>query len=172
MANRLVSRKKWSPTIRSPDGDNSSTWNHLRISLPELMTMGLSGLALAGADIGGFALSPSPELYTRWLEAGVFYPYCRTHTDLGSRNQEPWSFGNRMEDINRKSIELRYRLLPYLYNAFHESAETGLPVMRALLLDYPDDPQAVGQNEEFLFGDDLLVAPGTRPGEARGGTDR
>ncbi|PYU95669.1 MAG: alpha-glucosidase [Acidobacteria bacterium] len=150
-------------------GDNSSTWNHLRISLPELMTMGLSGLALAGADVGGFALSPSPELYTRWLEAGVFYPYCRTHTELGSRNQEPWSFGNRMEDINRKSIELRYRLLPYLYNAFHESAETGLPVMRALLLDYSDDPQAVGQNEEFLFGDDLLVAPVVKDGEIKWG---
>ncbi len=140
-------------------GDNSSTWDHLRISLPELMTMGLSGLALAGADIGGFALSPSPELYVRWLEAGVFYPYCRTHTAIGTRNQEPWSYGEQLTDINRRSIELRYRLLPYLYNAFHETAETGLPVMRALLLDYPDDPVAVSQDYEFLFGDDLLVAP-------------
>lgn len=146
-------------------GDNSSTWDHLRISLPELMGMGLSGLALAGADIGGFALSPSPELYTRWLEAGIFYPYCRTHTEYGSRNQEPWSYGNRLESINRRSIELRYRLLPYLYNAFRESVDTGLPVMRALLLDYPDDPSAVGQNEEFLFGDDLLVAPVVKDGE-------
>lgn len=140
-------------------GDNSSTWDHLRLSLPEIMNLGLSGLTLAGADIGGFALSPSPELYARWLEAGVFYPYCRTHTELGSRNQEPWSYGNRLEDINRKSIELRYRLLPYLYNAFHEAAETGLPVMRPLLLDYPEDANAAGQNYEFLFGDDLLVAP-------------
>ena len=140
-------------------GDNSSLWEHLRLSLPELMTMGLSGLTFAGADIGGFALSPSAELYTRWLEAGVFYPYCRTHTEKGSRNQEPWSFGNRMEEINRRAVELRYRLMPYLYDAFHEAAESGLPVMRALLLDYPDDPQAVGQNYEFLFGDDLLVAP-------------
>ncbi len=148
-------------------GDNSSTWDHLRMSLPELMTMGLSGLTLAGADIGGFALSPSPELYTRWLEAGVFYPYCRTHTAYGTRNQEPWSFGNRMEEINRRSIELRYRLLPYLYNAFREAAQTGLPVMRALLLEYPDDPAAVGQNYEFLFGDDLLVAPVVKDGEIR-----
>jgi alpha-glucosidase len=146
-------------------GDNSSTWDHLRLSLPMLMSMGLSGLALAGADIGGFALSPSPELYTRWLEAGVFYPYCRTHTEYASRNQEPWSYGNRMENINRKSIELRYRLLPYLYNAFHEAAQTGLPVIRSLLFDYPDDPSAVGQNYEFLFGDDLLVAPVVKSGE-------
>lgn len=146
-------------------GDNSSTWDHLRISLPELMGMGLSGLTLTGADIGGFALSPSPELYTRWLEAGIFFPYCRTHTMIGTRNQEPWSYGNRMEAINRKSIDLRYRLMPYLYNAFHEETQTGLPVMRALLLEYPDDPEAVGQDEEFLFGDDLLVAPVVKDGE-------
>lgn len=146
-------------------GDNSSTWDHLRISLPMIMGLGLSGLPLAGADIGGFVMSPSPELYTRWLEAGVFYPYCRTHTELGSRNQEPWSFGNRLEEINRRSIELRYRLLPYLYNAFHEAAQTGLPVMRALLLDYPEDPDAAGQNYEFLLGDDLLVAPVVKSGE-------
>ena len=148
-------------------GDNSSLWEHLRLSLPELMTMGLSGLTLAGADIGGFALSPSAELYTRWLEAGVFYPYCRTHTEKGSRNQEPWSFGNRMEEINRRAIELRYRLMPYLYDAFHEAAESGLPVMRALLLDYPDDPQAIGQNYEFLFGDDLLVSPVVKSDERK-----
>jgi alpha-glucosidase len=140
-------------------GDNSSTWDHLRLSLPELMTMGMSGIAFAGADIGGFAGSPGPELYTRWLEAGVFYPYCRTHTELGSQEQDPWAYGDRMEAINRESIELRYRLLPYLYDAFHETSETGLPVMRALLLEYPDDPQAVDRSHEFLFGDDLLVAP-------------
>jgi len=146
-------------------GDNSSTWEHLRISLRELMTMGLSGLDLAGADIGGFALSPSPDLYTRWLEAGVFYPYCRTHTSIGTRDQEPWSFGNRRERINRDSIDLRYRLLPYLYNAFYQASQTGLPVMRALLLDYPNDPEAVSQENEFLFGDDLLVAPVVKDGE-------
>ncbi|MGH9401307.1 MAG: TIM-barrel domain-containing protein, partial [Terriglobia bacterium] len=85
-------------------GDNSSTWDHLRISITELMNMGLSGLPFAGADIGGFAESPSPDLYTRWLEAGAFYPLCRTHTTLGSREQDPWSYGIRREDINRKSI--------------------------------------------------------------------
>lgn len=127
--------------------------------------MGLSGLAFAGADIGGFALSPSPDLYTRWLEAGVFYPFCRTHTTFGSREQDPWSYGIRREDINRHSIDLRYRLLPYIYNAFYEGSQTGIPVMRALLLDYPDDPTAVGQEEEFLFGNDLLVAPVVKDGE-------
>lgn len=146
-------------------GDNSSTWDHLRISVTELMNMGLSGLAFAGADVGGFAESPSPDLYTRWLEAGVFYPYCRTHTTLGSREQDPWSYGLRREAINRDSIDLRYRLLPYLYNAFYQSSQTGLPVMRALLLDYPDDPEAISQDEEFIFGKDLLVAPVVKDGE-------
>ncbi|MDE3181670.1 MAG: glycoside hydrolase family 31 protein [Acidobacteriota bacterium] len=146
-------------------GDNSSTWNHLRISIRELMGMGLSGLAFAGADIGGFAESPSPDLYTRWLEAGVLYPFSRTHTTLGTREQDPWSYGIRREDINRDSIDLRYRLLPYLYNSFYQSSQTGLPVMRALLLDYPDDPEAVSQNEEFMLGDDLLAAPVVKDGE-------
>jgi alpha-glucosidase len=140
-------------------GDNTATWDHLRISVRELMTMGLSGLSFAGADIGGFAGSPSPQLYTRWLQAGVFYPYCRTHTTYGTADQEPWSYGNRMTAINRDSINLRYRLLPYLYNAFYRASQTGLPVMRALLLDYPDDSRAVEQEGEFLVGDDLLVAP-------------
>ncbi|MGH9398333.1 MAG: glycoside hydrolase family 31 protein [Terriglobia bacterium] len=146
-------------------GDNSSTWEHLRMSVTELMGMGLSGLTFAGADIGGFAESPSPDLYTRWLEAGVFYPFSRTHTSLGTREQDPWSYGLRREDINRDSIDLRYRLLPYLYNAFYQSSQTGLPVMKALLVDYPDDPEAVAQQEEFLFGDDLLVAPVVKDGE-------
>jgi len=150
-------------------GDNSSTWEHLGMSVPEIMGMGLSGLALAGADIGGFAGGASPELYTRWLETGVFYPYCRTHVEFGAPSQEPWSYGNRLEAINRQSIELRYRLLPYLYNAFRETSQTGLPVMRALLLDYPDDADAVNQNYEFLFGDDLLVAPVLKDGQIRGG---
>ncbi len=141
-------------------GDNSSTWDHLGLSVPEIMSMGMSGLALAGADIGGFAGGgASPELYTRWLETGVFYPYCRTHVEYGAPSQEPWSYGNKLEAINRKSIELRYRLLPYLYDAFHETSKNGIPVMRALLLDYPGDARAVDQSYEFMFGDDLLVWP-------------
>jgi alpha-glucosidase len=147
-------------------GDNWGTWDHLRLSMPMLMTMGLSGLQFSGADIGGIFPVPSPELYTRWLEAGVFTPFCWTHSG-GPGNLEPWAFGNRLEEINRHSIELRYKLLPYLYNAFWEAAETGIPIMRPLLLEYPDDPAAVQQNDEFLFGDDLLIAPVTKDDESR-----
>lgn len=143
------------------NGDNLATWDHLRLSIPMLMTMGLSGLTFSGADIGGFFPRPSPELYTRWLEAGALTPFCLTHN--GSRtNVEPWAFGTRLENINRQSIQLRYRLLPYIYNAFYQAAASGLPVMRPLLLDYPDDRLAIEQDGEFLLGDDILVSPVTK----------
>jgi len=147
-------------------GDNWGTWDHLRLSMPMLMTMGLSGLQFSGADIGGISPVPSPELYTRWLQAGVLTPFCWTHSG-GPGNLEPWAFGNRLEEINRHSIELRYKLMPYLYTAFWEAAETGIPVMRPLLLEYPDDPMAVQQNDEFLLGRNLLIAPVTKDDESR-----
>ncbi len=139
-------------------GDNFGTWDHLRLSVPMLNGMGLSGLQFVGADIGGIVPVPSPELYTRWMQTGLLTPFAWTHS-LGPGNLEPWGFGNRMESINRESIKLRYRLLPYIYTAFREAAQTGQPVMRPLLLEYPDDSTAIGTNDEYLFGNDLLVAP-------------
>ena len=145
-------------------GDNVSEWGHLRGSLPMLMGMGLSGLAFVGVDIGGFAETPSAELYTRWLQAGVFYPFMRTHTTLGTPDQDPWSYGQEHEAINRRAIELRYELLPQIYNAMHEASVTGLPAMRPLMLEFPGDPATYGLDDEFMFGRDLLVAPVLWPG--------
>jgi alpha-glucosidase len=139
-------------------GDNYGTWDHLRLSMPMLNGMGLSGLQFVGADIGGIVPVPSPELYTRWMQTGLLTPFAWTHS-LGPGNLEPWGFGNRMESINRESIKLRYRLLPYIYTAFWEATQTGQPIMRPLLLEYPDDWTAIGTNDEYLFGNDLLVAP-------------
>ncbi len=139
-------------------GDNYGTWDHLRLSMPMLNGMGLSGLQFVGADIGGIMPVSSPELYTRWMQTGLLTPYAWTHS-LGPGNLEPWGFGNRMEGINRESIKLRYRLLPYIYTAFWEASQTGQPIMRPLLLEYPDDPLAVGTNDEYFLGNDLLVAP-------------
>jgi alpha-glucosidase len=139
-------------------GDNYGTWDHLRLSMPMLNGMGLSGLQFVGADIGGIVPVPSPELYTRWMQTGLLTPFSWTHS-LGPGNLEPWGFGNRMEGINRESIRLRYRLLPYIYTAFWQASQTGQPIMRPLLLEYPDDWTAIGTNDEYLFGDDLLVAP-------------
>jgi alpha-glucosidase len=137
-------------------GDNVSDWTALRGSIPMLLGMGLSGFPFVGVDIGGFAEAPTPELYTRWLQAGVFYPFMRTHTAFGTPDQEPWSYGVAYEDVNRRAIELRYRLLPYIYNVMREAAETGIPAMRPMLLEYPE---LGGTDDQFLFGADLLVAP-------------
>ncbi len=146
-------------------GDNLSSWEQLRMSIPMLLNMGLSGITFCGADIGGFRGYPSPELFTRWLQLGIFYPLCRVHTAGGSE-QDPWSFGKKHEKYNRHAIELRYQLLPYLYTEFQHASQTGLPVMRPVLLDYPSAANVHRYDHEFLFGRQLFVAPVVQEGAA------
>jgi alpha-glucosidase len=98
-------------------------------------------------------------LYARWLQAGIFYPFMRSHTELGTPDKEPWAFGYKFEAINKRSIELRYELLPYIYNVMQQASETGIPALRPLFLDFPDDEHVASMDDEFLFGPDLLVAP-------------
>jgi alpha-glucosidase len=151
-------------------GDNSSTWNHLRLTGPMLKNLGLSGFAMSGADVGGFAGTATPELLTKWLEIAAFHPIDRDHTEKGTGDQEPWIGGAQMEDIRRRFIEERYRLMPYLYTLAEEMARTGMPIMRPLFLDYPNattdkhpidlDPAV---DAEFLLGHDLLIAPSPYP---------
>jgi alpha-glucosidase len=140
-------------------GDNTSNWAHLRQSIPTLLGLGLSGFPFVGSDIGGFVDAPTAELFTRWLQAGVFYPFMRTHTMFGSPDQEPWSYGTEHEAINRRAIELRYRLLPEIYSAMRESAESGVPAMRPMMLEFPKDESTYGMDDQFMFGADLLIAP-------------
>ena len=140
-------------------GDNVSDWTAMRGAIPTLLGMGLSGLSFVGVDVGGFAEAPTPELYTRWLQSGLLYPFLRTHTTFGTPDQEPWSYGPTWEAINRRSIELRYELLPHIYNVMHEASVTGLPAMRPLVLEYPDDGATWGMDDEYMFGSDLLIAP-------------
>ena len=140
-------------------GDNSSTWNHLNMSTPMLLSLGLCGFTLAGDDIGGFAGSPTADLLTRWFEVGAFNPIFRDHTGKGTADQEPWVHGPEHETIRRRYVELRYRLLPYIYTGFEESSRTGLPFMRPVFLDYPQEEGFYGNNRDFLFGSDLFVAP-------------
>ena len=140
-------------------GDNTADWASLRQSLPTLMGMGLSGFSFVGADIGGFAGYPSPELFTRWLQAAVFSPFMRAHTEQSTPDQEPWSFGVRHEAINKRAIELRYQLLPQIYKVMEEASRTGIPALRPLMLEYPADAQSWGRDDQYLFGADLLVAP-------------
>jgi alpha-glucosidase len=143
-------------------GDNSSTWNHMRLSVPQLVNLGLSGYAFVGDDIGGFNGSPTPELLTRWMELGAFNPIFRNHAMKGSRDREPWVDGPENEAIRRRYIETRYRLLPYLYTSMEETSRTGVPLMRAMFMEFPNDESLATEGDEFMFGPSLLVAPKLR----------
>ena len=145
-------------------GDNSSWWEHLWMSMPQLQNLALSGIAWAGVDIGGFWGDTTGELLARWTEFGVFQPFCRNHTAIGTRRQEPWAFGEPYESVCREMIKLRQRLLPYLYTLFEECHRTGAPILRPLLFEYPEDETTYTADDEFLLGEALLVAPITRPG--------
>ncbi len=142
-------------------GDNSSTWGQLRLSVPQLLNLGLSGFAHAGADVGGFCGEPSPELLTRWIQVGAFTPLFRDHTDKGTAAQEPWVHGEPHASIRRRAIEARYRLLPYLYALADEAAQSGMPLMRPLFLEFPETlAELSGDDTPFLLGPSLLIAPG------------
>jgi alpha-glucosidase len=140
-------------------GDNSGTWNHLALSTPQLLSLGLSGYGLVGDDIGGFAGSAPPDLLTRWMELGAFNPIFRGHAAKGTRDREPWVDGPGHEALRRRAIEARYRLLPYLYTNVEEMSRTGVPLMRPVFLDYPRAPESYGDDRDFLFGGDLFVVP-------------
>src|SRR5258708_3139993 len=142
-------------------GDNSSTWNHLNMSTPMLLSLGLCGYTISGDDIGGFAGSPPADLLTRWFEVGALNPIYRDHTAKGTTDQEPWVHGPQHEAIRRRYVELRYKLLPYIYTAIEETTRRALPAMRPVFLDYPQAEDFYGNNRDFLFGSDLFVAPVT-----------
>lgn len=148
-------------------GDNASYWEHLEMSIPMLLNLGLSGIPFVGADIGGFSGNCDGELLAAWTWLGVCYPFMRNHAGKGSRRQEPWQFGEPWASIIKEAILFRYQLLPYLYTLSWQATQHGLPLMRPLLLDYPDDPETHYLSDEFLLGPDLLVAPVTRPAQSR-----
>lgn len=140
-------------------GDNQSTWEHLRMSLPMLMNMGLSGSAFCGTDVGGFGFDCTGELLSRWVQVGAFTPLFRNHSTMGTRDQEPWAFDEKTEEINRKFIKLRYKLIPYLYDMMYKCSKDGSPIIRPLLYNYQNDKNTYEINDEFLCGDNILVAP-------------
>jgi alpha-glucosidase len=154
-------------------GDNSATWNHLRLTTTMLKNLGLSGFSLAGADVGGYAGTPSQELLTKWIEISAFQPIDRDHAEKGTGPHEPWANGLQQEEIRRRYIEERYKLLPYLYTTMEEGTRTGLPLLRPVFLEFPNaaqdrhpidlDPDASG---EFMVGPDLLVAAAPFPDKA------
>jgi len=177
----IVSRSGWAGTQRYAwnwTGDVESGWDGLRQQVATLVGLGLSGVPFSGSDIGGFSgVLPDDELYLRWLQFAVFVPFCRTHCVVGSPRREPWSFAPAVRDAVGGWIRFRYRLLPYLYTLAHEAAASGAPLLRPLW--WPAAPDATGpeppadgprrdtvdsDDDSFLLGDALLVAPVTRAG--------
>jgi alpha-glucosidase len=120
-------------------------------------------MGFTGSDIGGFAEQPSGELYARWIQLGVFHPFCRTHSSGDHGDQEPWSFDDEVIRITRKFIELRYRLLPYLYTMFHEYVTDGIPMLKPLYYYDQEDVHTHYRTDEFLFGNQILVCPILEP---------
>lgn len=140
-------------------GDNASNWDYLRTSIPMSINLGLSGQPFNGPDIGGFAQDGEPELLANWMALGAYYPFSRNHSVKGSKDQEPWAMGEKVEDISRTAINRRYRLLPYLYTQFYNSSQTGLPIMQPVFLSDVKDTTLRREQECFMFGPDLLIIP-------------
>ena len=146
-------------------GDINNDFATLEAQIPLGLNTGLSGVPYWGSDVGGFfhAVPETGELYARWFQLGAFCPVFRSHGWVW-REHVPWAHGPEVEAICRGYAELRYRLLPYTYTLAWQARTLGLPLMRPLVLNYPDDPRVWQLGHEFLWGDDLLVAPVTREG--------
>ncbi len=140
-------------------GDNMSLWSQLRMSISMNCNLGISGFSFVGNDVGGFSLDCDEELFIRWMQVGTFLPIFRNHSNKYTRRQEPWSFGFRAEKIARNAIELRYRLIPYIYTCFYESHKYGLPMFRPLVMEYQNDINVINMKEEFMIGNSILIAP-------------
>jgi alpha-glucosidase len=149
-------------------GDNSSTWDHLRLCVEQLTNLGLSGFAYSGCDVGGFIGGASPELLTWWYEIAAFTPVFRNHSAHDAPRAEPWVDGPEHLAIRRRFIEERYRLMPYLYALAEQNSRTGDPVMRPLVYDHPDALKLdCDQALTFSVGRDLVVAAPARPESPR-----
>jgi len=166
----VITRAAYSGTQRYTStwtGDNVATWEHLWIANIQAQRLAMSGFSFAGSDIGGFAEQPQGELFARWIQLGIFHPFCRVHSSGDHGNQEPWAFDEEVTDIVRKFIELRYQLLPYLYTTFWQYVDEGIPMIKSLVLFDQEDIHTHYRNDEFIFGDKILVCPIQEP-NARG----
>ncbi|WP_405413766.1 glycoside hydrolase family 31 protein [Maribacter sp. Asnod1-A12] len=144
-------------------GDNVATWEHLWIANVQVQRMCLSGYSFVGSDIGGFAEQPDGELFARWVQLGIFHPFCRVHSSGDHGDQEPWSFGSEITDIVRKFVELRYQLLPYLYTMFYKYTKENIPMVQSLAFFDQEDNQTHFRTDEFIFGEKILVCPIQEP---------
>ncbi|KAK1303181.1 hypothetical protein QJS10_CPB11g00075 [Acorus calamus] len=145
-------------------GDNLSNWDHLHMSVSMVLQLGLSGQPLSGPDIGGFAGNASPKLFGRWMGIGAMFPFCRGHSESGTTDHEPWSFGEECEDVCRAALMRRYRLLPHIYTLFYMAHTQGTPVAVPTFFADPKDPKLRAIENSFLLGA-LLIFSSTAPNQ-------
>lgn len=141
------------------NGDSRTTWAHLRMTIPQLLNLGLSGIAFSGSDAGGFQGRHSPELYLRWMQLAALTPFFRSHSTRRSPERHPWSHGADVTDRVRAVVNLRYRLLPYLYTAFEQASREGTPIMRPMFFEDPAATRLPHAEDQFMVGEHLLAAP-------------
>jgi alpha-glucosidase len=146
-------------------GDNVASWEHLKLGNIQCQRLSVSGIPFCGTDIGGFSGEPDGELFTRWIQMGTFSPFMRAHSAGDTKEREPWSFGEPFTAINRKFIELRYKLIPYLYSAFWEHHRYGFPILRPLVMQEQEVLSNHFRQDEFTYGDKILICPVLEPGQ-------
>ena len=151
--------------VQTWSGDNLTSWQTLKYNIPMGLGLGLSGMVNTGHDVGGFAgLRPGPELFLRWVQNGIFHPRFTIHSwKIDGSANEPWMYPKVFPAV-REAILLRYRLIPYLYNLMVESAQTGHPLLRPLVYQFPADPRCLDESFDFMLGPSLLVASVLAPG--------
>ena len=140
-------------------GDNVATWEHLKIANTQCQRLSTSGLSFIGSDIGGFIETPSGELFIRWIQLGIFHPFCRVHSSGDHGDQEPWSFGEEYALLFKKFVELRYEMLPYIYTTFWKYVQEGTPMIKQIQMVAQNDAESHHRQDEFLLGPHLLTAP-------------
>lgn len=158
----IFSRAGWAGLQRYAwnwTGDIGSSWEALRVTIPMIMGLGISGHVFSGVDIGGFSGDPDAELYLRWFQMAAFLPLFRTHSAVGTKQREPWVFGEPTTSIVRKFAQTRYKLLPYLYTLAWKTSRTGVPFIRPIYWANVQDQSLWDIDDEFMLGDNILVIP-------------
>jgi len=144
-------------------GDNTATWGHLKIAQPMLLSLAVGQIPFSGSDVGGFFGDPDAQLLTRWYQAAAYHPFFRGHAHIDTKRREPWLFGEPYTSLIRAALRTRYANLPYLYTLFYLNTQTGMPILRPLWVEFPEDQGAHGVDESFLLGPALLVQPVVEP---------
>uniref|UniRef100_A0A2K5EG41 Glucosidase alpha, neutral C n=1 Tax=Aotus nancymaae TaxID=37293 RepID=A0A2K5EG41_AOTNA len=144
-------------------GDNTAEWSYLKISIPMLLTLSITGISFCGADIGGFIGNPETELLVRWYQAGAYQPFFRGHATMNTKRREPWLFGEEHTRLIREAIRERYGLLPYWYSLFYHAHVASQPVMRPLWVEFPNELKTFDMEDEYMLGEHFLINYITEP---------